>query len=81
MLLLVNGTPPPLCPSPAPYYSSLPLAGPLFLLTYYLLLVSAPLCRAFFEEFGQVDASLDVDSLPPAEILGTISDTPCDCVR
>ncbi len=38
-------------------------------------------CRAFFEEFGQVDASLDVDSLPPAQILGTISDTPCDCVR
>lgn len=29
-------------------------------------------------EFGALDATLEVDSLPPSNILGTISDTPCD---
>ncbi|KXZ51565.1 hypothetical protein GPECTOR_12g528 [Gonium pectorale] len=32
---------------------------------------------AFFKEFSALDASLDVDSLPPAAIQGTIADTPC----
>ncbi|PNW77411.1 hypothetical protein CHLRE_10g435300v5 [Chlamydomonas reinhardtii] len=33
---------------------------------------------AFFKEFSALDASLDVDSLPPPNISGTIADTPCN---
>lgn len=37
---------------------------------------------AFFREFSALDAqSLDVDSLPPADIRGTIADTPCGHVH
>ena len=32
---------------------------------------------AFFEEFSRLDATLQVDNLPPAKILGSISDTDC----
>ncbi|GLI59309.1 hypothetical protein VaNZ11_001163 [Volvox africanus] len=31
----------------------------------------------FFREFSLLDASLDVDSLPPPSISGTVADTPC----
>ncbi|PNH02402.1 putative aspartyl aminopeptidase [Tetrabaena socialis] len=33
---------------------------------------------AFFREFSGLDAMLDVDSLPPPDIAGTIHDTPCN---
>jgi len=36
---------------------------------------------AFFEEFSQIDATLDVDSLPPADIKGTIRDPQCGHVH
>ena len=32
---------------------------------------------AFFREFGAIDATLDVDALPPADIKGTIRDPSC----
>ncbi|GLC42732.1 hypothetical protein PLESTB_001132600 [Pleodorina starrii] len=32
---------------------------------------------AFFREFSKLDASLDVDSLPPPSIAGSIQDAPC----
>ena len=32
---------------------------------------------AFFKEFGAIDASLDVDALPPPDIKGTIRDPSC----
>jgi aspartyl aminopeptidase len=36
---------------------------------------------AFFKEFSQIDATLDVDSLPAADIKGTIRDPQCSHVH
>jgi len=36
---------------------------------------------AFYEDFHRLDASLDVDALPPADIRGTIADTACHHVK
>lgn len=36
---------------------------------------------AFFREFSALDATLDVDALPPADIRGTIRDTACHHVH
>ncbi|KAK9824222.1 hypothetical protein WJX72_008629 [[Myrmecia] bisecta] len=36
---------------------------------------------AFFEDFSALDASLDIDSLPPANVQGSIADTPCGHVH
>ena len=33
--------------------------------------------KAFFEEFSRLDATLEVDNLPPADIKGVISDVDC----
>ena len=33
--------------------------------------------RAFFEDFTELDANTDFDSLEPPQIEGTIIDTPC----
>ena len=33
--------------------------------------------RAFFEDFTDLDAHTDFDSLEPPQIEGTIIDTPC----
>ncbi|KAG1675370.1 hypothetical protein FOA52_012289 [Chlamydomonas sp. UWO 241] len=33
---------------------------------------------AFFEEISKLDATFDVDSLPPPELRGTLDDMPCD---
>ena len=32
---------------------------------------------AFFTDFGELDAHMDVDGLQPSDIQGEISDTPC----
>lgn len=36
---------------------------------------------AFFERFSEIDKLINVDDLPPAQILGRIEDTPCGHVR
>lgn len=36
---------------------------------------------AFFQDFTAIDATLDMDSVPPADIRGVIDDVPCDCVK
>ncbi|KAJ9512975.1 hypothetical protein QJQ45_029108 [Haematococcus lacustris] len=36
---------------------------------------------AFWQDFSRLDATLDVDSLPPAHLLGTIDDTACHHVH
>mmetsp|Transcript_27672 Transcript_27672/g.81941 ORF Transcript_27672/g.81941 Transcript_27672/m.81941 type:complete len:237 (-) Transcript_27672:758-1468(-) len=33
---------------------------------------------AFFEDFGALDATLDIDALPPPNVLGTLNDVPCE---
>ena len=33
------------------------------------------------QEFSQLEGTLDVDSLPPAELLGTLSDVPCNHIH
>ena len=34
--------------------------------------------RAFFADFSALDACVDVDALPPPDVLGTVEDTPCE---
>ncbi|KAI8476626.1 MAG: peptidase M18, aminopeptidase I [Monoraphidium minutum] len=36
---------------------------------------------AFYKHFSELDATLDLDSLPPPDIKGTIRDPPCDHVH
>ena len=36
---------------------------------------------SFMEDFTALDASIDVDSLEDAEILGTVEETPCNHVQ
>eukprot|EP00873_Tetraselmis_striata_P018201 jgi/Tetstr1/438465/TSEL_027020.t1 len=37
--------------------------------------------KAFFEDFSKMDATINVDGLPPADIKGTIDDVPCGHVH
>jgi aspartyl aminopeptidase len=36
---------------------------------------------AFFRNFSALDESLDLDDLPPSQIVGTLDDVPCDHVH
>jgi Aminopeptidase I zinc metalloprotease (M18) len=36
---------------------------------------------AFFKDFSRLDATLDVDGLPPPAVLGSIVDTPCEVLH
>ena len=37
--------------------------------------------RAFFSLFSEIDDTLEVDTLPPADIQGVISNTACEHVH